>query len=88
MANIGSNIDYFAKSAFGQLQTVRYDLQFSVSGRSDEHQWLGERVSDIDIERCPHCGGQLKLIAAIEEPAVIQRIRIHLGLAARTGRGR
>ena len=24
--------------------------------------------------QCPHCGGQLKLIAAIEEPAVSQRI--------------
>ena len=23
----------------------------------------------FDIERCPHCGGQLKLIAALEEPA-------------------
>ena len=43
---------------------------------------LLKRVFDIDIERCPHCGGQLKLIAAIEEPAVIQRILTHLGLAA------
>ena len=38
---------------------------------------------DIDIERCPLCGGQLKLIAAIEEPAAITRILTHLGLAAR-----
>ena len=37
---------------------------------------------DIDIEHCPHCGGQLKLIAAIEEPAAITRILTHLGLAA------
>ena len=43
---------------------------------------LLKRVFDIDIERCPHCDGQLKLIAAIEEPAVIQRILTHLGLAA------
>ena len=41
-----------------------------------------KRVFDIDIEQCPHCGGQLKLIAAIEEAAVIQRILTHLGLAA------
>ena len=41
-----------------------------------------KRVFDIDIEQCPHCGGQLKLIAAIEEPAVIRRILTHLGLAA------
>ena len=44
---------------------------------------LLKRVFDIDIEHCPHCGGQLKLIAAIEEPAAIQRILTHLGLAAR-----
>ena len=43
---------------------------------------LLKRVFDIDIERCPHCGGQLKLIAAIEEPAAITRILTHLGLAA------
>jgi hypothetical protein len=33
-------------------------------------------------ERCA-CGGQLKIIAAIEEPVVIVRILTHLGLAAR-----
>jgi hypothetical protein len=43
---------------------------------------LLKRVFDIDIEKCSHCGGQLKLIAAIEEPAVIERILTHLGLAA------
>ena len=43
---------------------------------------VGKRVFDIDIERCPHRGGQLKLIAAIEEPAAIARILTHLGLAA------
>ena len=36
----------------------------------------------LDIELCPHCGGRLKLLAAIEEPAVIERILTHLGLAA------
>jgi uncharacterized protein with PIN domain len=43
---------------------------------------LLKRVFDIDIERCPQCGGKLKLIAAIEEPAVIERILTHLGLSA------
>ena len=37
---------------------------------------------DFDIEHCPDCGGQLKLIAAIEEPAAIARILTHMGLAA------
>jgi hypothetical protein len=39
-------------------------------------------VFDIDIERCA-CGGQLKIIAAIEDPGVISRILIYLGLPAR-----
>ena len=43
---------------------------------------VGKRVFDIDIEHCPHCGGQLKLTLAIEETAVIQHILTHLGLAA------
>ena len=32
---------------------------------------LLKRVFEIDIEHCPHCGGRLKIIAAIEDPAVI-----------------
>ena len=53
----------------------------SAKGRMHWAQLL-KRVFDIDIERCPLCGGQLKLIAAIEEPAAIARILTHLGLAA------
>ena len=41
------------------------------------------RVFDIDLEHCPQCGGDFKIIAAIEEPAVIVRILTHLGLPAR-----
>ena len=42
---------------------------------------LLKRVFDIDVERCA-CGGELKLIAVIEEPGVIERILTHLGLCA------
>ena len=39
-----------------------------------------ERCSfDIDIEQC-QCGGKLKLVAVIEEPAVIEKILKHIGL--------
>jgi len=44
---------------------------------------LLKRVFDIDIEHCPACGGALKIIAAIEEPAVIVKILTHLGSPAR-----
>ena len=48
---------------------------------------LLERVFGIDIEHCPQCGGDLKIIAAIEEPAVIVKILTHLGLPARAPQG-
>jgi hypothetical protein len=44
---------------------------------------LLKRVFDIDVEHCPHCGGNLKIIAAIEEPRVIAKILAHLGLPTR-----
>ncbi len=36
---------------------------------------------DFDVERCG-VAAKLKIIAAIEEPAVIERILTHLGLSA------
>ncbi len=44
---------------------------------------LLKRVFDLDLEHCPQCGGEFRIIAAIEEPAVIVRILTHLGLPAR-----
>jgi len=43
---------------------------------------LLKRVFDLDVERCGQCGGKMRIIAAIEEPAVIERILTHLGLSA------
>ncbi len=37
----------------------------------------------FDIEQCPHCGGALKIIAAILESGAITKILDHLGLPAR-----
>ncbi len=53
--------------------------------RSARMSWaqLLKRVFDIDIEHCPHCGGTMKIIAAILEPAVITKILDHLGLPTR-----
>ena len=39
---------------------------------------LLKRVFEIDIEHCPHCGGPLKIIAAIEHPPVITKILVCL----------
>jgi hypothetical protein len=38
-----------------------------------------KRVFAIDIEVCRRCGGRLRVIASIEDPAVIERILEHLG---------
>lgn len=38
------------------------------------------RTFGLDVLACPRCGGRLRLIALIEEPAVIDRILRHLGV--------
>jgi len=54
-------------------------------GRPARISWARplKRVFEIDIEHCPNCDGQLKIIAAILESAVIERILTHPGLQAR-----
>ena len=37
-----------------------------------------KRVFNIDIETCNRCGGAVKIIACIEDPAVIETILAHL----------
>ncbi len=37
-------------------------------------------VFELDLEHCPNCGGELKIIAAILEQPVIEKILTHLGL--------
>ncbi len=44
---------------------------------------LLKRVFELDLEQCPNCGGELKIIAAILEQPVIEKILTHLGLQAR-----
>ena len=38
-----------------------------------------KRVFDIDIQTCPKCGGQIKIISSILNPQVIKKILIHMG---------
>jgi hypothetical protein len=51
--------------------------------RRDGLDWasLLRRVYDIDVLDCP-CGGRIRIIAAIESPAVIRRILKHFDLRA------
>ncbi|MCP4337645.1 MAG: IS91 family transposase, partial [Desulfobulbaceae bacterium] len=37
-----------------------------------------KRVFSIDIETCSKCGGEVKVVACIEDPLVIDKILTHL----------
>lgn len=55
----------------------------AVQARPHRISWarLLKRVFDIDMHTCPNCGGgELKIIAAILERPVIEKILTHLGL--------
>jgi hypothetical protein len=41
---------------------------------------LLKRVFEFDLEHCPNCGDKLKIIAAIPEQPVIEKMLSHLGL--------
>jgi Putative transposase len=41
---------------------------------------LLKRVFDLDLTRCPHCGGDLRIVAAILQRQAIEKILNHLGL--------
>ena len=41
---------------------------------------LMHRAFGIDVLACPQCGGRLRLIATLHDPAVIRKILAHLAL--------
>ena len=56
----------------------------TAQGRPHRISWarLLERVFDIDMQHCPNCGGgELRIIAAILDRPVIEKILEHLGRA-------
>jgi hypothetical protein len=36
-----------------------------------------KRIFEIDIETCPACGGEVRIIACIEDPVMIKKILAH-----------
>ena len=44
---------------------------------------LLQRVFRVDVLECPRCGGRMRILAAIHQPAVARRILACLGLPAR-----
>ncbi len=47
-----------------------------------------KRVFNIDIETCKTCGGQVKVVACIEDPVVIEKILTHLDRKDASGAAR
>jgi hypothetical protein len=41
-----------------------------------------KHVFEIDVLVCPRCDGRMRVLATLEEPAVVQKILTHLGLPA------
>ena len=54
-------------------------------GKSSPRAWswaaLMHRAFAIDVLACPHCGGRLRLIGTLHDPAVIRKILAHLEIA-------
>jgi len=42
---------------------------------------LHRRVFALDVLACPDCGGRLRLLATIDDRAVVEKILTHLGLS-------
>jgi hypothetical protein len=38
------------------------------------------RAFDIDVPACPRCENQMRLLATIDDPRVVEQILTHLGL--------
>jgi hypothetical protein len=45
------------------------------------------RVFEIDLRYCPRCGGPVRVIAAVTEPALITRILQHFDVRDRSASG-
>jgi hypothetical protein len=69
----------------GPAEKPGHDAGEHAHGEPARMGWarLLKRVFDLDLDHCPQCGGEFRIIAAIEAPAVIIRILTHLGLPAR-----
>ena len=64
-------------------ETILEKLQDKKKKKRISWAKLLKRIFNIDIETCPHCGGKVKIIAAIEDPKVIKKILGHVGIPSK-----
>jgi len=65
-----------------QFRRVPSNLPALPYGREQAGKWreLIKKIWEIDPLICPHCKGEMKLVALIDERSIIERILRHLGL--------
>ena len=57
------------------------DSDESISIKKSSWSKLLARVFGVDVSKCVHCNGKMKIIASIKDPPVIKKILTHLGLS-------
>jgi len=66
----------------GKSEDESEQVSQSVKNKAYSMTWAQrlKRVFAIEIEKCEKCGGNVKIIASIEDPEVVEKILKHLGL--------
>lgn len=68
---------------------VRLERASSSDGVPPPRRWswaeLLQRVFAVDVLACPRCGGRMRMIATLDDPAVVQHILTHLGILGGPG---
>lgn len=63
------------KAGRGAAQPERSEIERHAAMRWAQRL---KRVFNIDVESCVRCGKAVRVIASIEEPALIERILVHV----------
>ena len=59
------------------------DLPATLLSRRLDWAGLLQRVFDIDVTRCAHCGGRVRILAVLAHPDIAHPVLEHLGLPTR-----
>jgi len=57
------------------------DSDESISIKKSSPAKILARVFGVDVSKCVHCNGKMKIIALVKEPVVIKKILNRLGLS-------
>ncbi|HEY5789748.1 MAG TPA: transposase [Gammaproteobacteria bacterium] len=68
-----------AAASPGSADSEAVDEELSRAARSSWARLL-RKVYEVEALTCPHCGGEMRVIAVIEEAPVIERILRHVGV--------